>query len=66
MATFTSAAVTNRTGNGCTITFNAAAIDVNAAQLKQLYALLGTLIAGGSAGNEGGNSGATITIGAFG
>lgn len=61
MATFTSAAVTALTGNGCTVTFNAAAIDCNAAQLKQLSKLFANLAANNT-GNEGGNTSATITL----
>lgn len=61
MATFSTAAVSALTSNGCTVTFNAAAIDCNAAQLKQLAKLFTTLAANNSC-NEGGNTSATITL----
>lgn len=65
MATFSTAVVSARTTSGCTITFNAAAIDVNAASLKQLYKVFQILLAD-TANNEGsGGTGGTITLGAL-
>lgn len=64
MAAFTSAAVTARTTSSCTITFNAAAIDCNVTQIKQLAKLFDRLIAD-MAGPEGSVS-AAITVGALG
>lgn len=63
MATFSTAAVTARTTSGCTITFNAAAIDCNATQLKQLQQLLNRLVID-TCGTESDDTSATITIGA--
>lgn len=66
MATFSTAAVTARTTSGCTITFNAAAIDVNAASIRQLYYMFEKLLMD-TAGLEGaGSSSGTVTIGALG
>lgn len=65
MAAFTSAAVSNKTTSGCTVTFNAAAVDLNAAQIRQLKQLFNQL-AVECAHNEGGNSSATITKGSLG
>lgn len=66
MAGFTTATVTARTTSGCTITFNAAAIDVNAAQLKQLSVMFEKLLMD-SANLEGaGSTSGTVTIGALG
>lgn len=44
MAALTTCAVTLRTPKSCTITFNAAAIDVNGTQLKQLEAVIKKLM----------------------
>lgn len=45
MAALTTVAVTNRSPKGATITFNAAAIDCNGTQLKQLEAVIKRLMA---------------------
>lgn len=63
MAAFTSAAVTARTTSGCTVTFNAAAIDCNATQLRQL-AVLFTRLAAEASGTPSDDLSATVTIGA--
>jgi len=65
MATFSTAVVTARTTSGCTITFNNAAIDVNASSIKQLSVLMEKLLMD-TANNEGaGGTSGTITIGAL-
>lgn len=61
MATFSTAVVSALTSNSCTVTFNAAAIDCNAAQIKQLAKLFNNLAANNT-GNEGSNTSATITL----
>lgn len=43
MAALTTVAVTNRSPKGATITFNAAAIDMNGTQVAQLLAVLNKL-----------------------
>lgn len=43
MASLTTVTVSNRTAGGCTITFNAAGIDIVAGQTKRLAALLNQL-----------------------
>lgn len=44
MAALTSIAVTNRAPKGCTLTFNAAAIDLTGTQLKQLESIIKKLM----------------------
>lgn len=63
MAAFTSAAVTARTTSGCTITFNAAALDCTTAQLRQLQQLINRLLMD-TVGTESDDTSATITISA--
>lgn len=65
MATFSSAAVTARTTSGCTVTFNAAAIDCTAAQVLQLQKLFNEL-ALYTVGAMADDTSATVTIGALG
>lgn len=62
MALFTTLTVTNRTTSGATLTFNAAAGDVNATILKQLSVVLEKMLMDG-ANNEGaGGTGITIVL----
>jgi hypothetical protein len=61
MATFSTATVSALTTSGCTVTFNAAAIDLNAAQIRQLQKLFNNLAAN-NACNEGGNTSGTVTL----
>lgn len=44
MAALTSIAVSNRLPKSCTITFNAASIDLNSLQLKQLAGVVNKLL----------------------
>lgn len=65
MPALTTVAVSNRTTSGCTITLNAAAVDLNKAQIQQLAQLFKRL-AIDTVGPNGTASPATITIGNLG
>jgi len=65
MAAFTTAAVSARTTSGCTVTFNAAAIDCSPTQIQQLAKLFAQLAIDMS-GQTADDSSATVTIGALG
>lgn len=60
MAALTSIAVTNRAPKGVTITFNAASIDMNGLQLKQLAAVVNRCLVECS-GEMSSDTGATVT-----
>jgi hypothetical protein len=61
MATFTSVTLSNRMGTSATLTFNAASIDLNATQIKQLYLLVQRMMVESAAGG-GGAGPATVVI----
>jgi hypothetical protein len=61
MAALTTAAVSNLSSGSVTVTFNAAAIDCTATQLRQLEKLFALLAANNSANEGSGNTSVTIT-----
>lgn len=60
MAALTSIAVSNRAPKSCTITFNAASIDLNSVQLRQLYSVILRLMTECS-GEMSSDTGATVS-----
>jgi hypothetical protein len=61
MAAFTSVTLSNRTGTGATLTFNAASIDLNAAQIKQLHLLVQRMVVESACGGIS-TPPATVTV----
>lgn len=60
MAALTSVTLSNRAGTSATLTFNAASVDLNPTQIKQLYSLVRRMMVE-SAGSDQGPA-ATVVI----
>lgn len=61
MATLSTAVVSNLASGGATVTFNNAAIDCNATQLRQLEKLFALLAANNTANEGSGATSVTVT-----